>query len=187
MRRFKIVLVLCILCCVFTGCNATRKKTQQSSEEKTTEISTSTNAQKKEKKMEDENIIAQGSGKDATPNDANASISDAQELPDTMEPLGEGDKMDPKFTNLSLMEYEDFNRSAILDGVLSYMYKEGLSKDTCTNINIDEKIVTNSVSYIITISFEEAEDRRAVLIRNKNHYDVQVYIELEDSEITPDG
>ncbi len=169
---------------LITGCGTKEEAKEEIVTETTTEELSETASVKQEEERE---VIAQGKSEGVIPTETDAVIDTENKLPETMEPLNNDDKINPSFTNLSIMQSEHFKRAAILDAVLSYMYKEGISDDICTNINIDQNNCYSGIAYKITLTFESNGEREAALIGNNNTYEIQPYINAEETDITPDN
>lgn len=186
-KNHLIILVMILLGFTLVGCNNRKDKAEGSTESTITEELTNTQEIK-----EEIDIIAQGGGKDetylSTASDADATYSSEEELPETLPPLDNNDAINPTFKSLNNMDAEHFNRDAILDAVLSYMYKEEISNDVCTSINIDaSNCLNNTIAYKLTLSFEKNDDRVVTLFgTSSNHYDIQTYIEADEDELVPD-
>lgn len=186
-KYFVILISITVLCILLTGCEEKNKKTNEteSKEESVTETVT---IQITTESTEENKIIAQGQGQDIISTDTDAVIEKTDNtLPDTVEPLNDGSVFDPTFTNLSIMNPNHYNREAIMDAVLNYMYKEGMSDDICTKINIDQNNCYGGIVYKITLSFQNNEDKEVTLMgNNRNNYSIQAYINPDDAEVTPD-
>ncbi len=183
MRKTRLLMCIFVLCLI-TGCS----KKEEEIEEATIEITTEAASENvtTETETEEQEIIAQGEGGGVSQTATDAETETEETLPATMEPLDNDDKINPSFTGLDAMQYEHFDRAAILDAVLSYMYKEGISEDVCTNINIDQNNSYRGIAYKATITFESNGDRTVALIGNNGRYEIQPYINAEETDITPD-